>query len=230
MRWRLAILALLLAAGAARAQSRPAPPLPENLAEPFRPGWVVDARNGCWIWNSNPQPGETVTWSGPCPRGPAQGEGQGEWRGQGVSRFAGTLREGRLDGRGTVTWPNGNRYEGEWLDGRQEGRGTYTWANGSRYAGEWRDGRRSGPGTMIFPNGDRYEGAWRDGRRNGRGLYLWANGDRYEGEYRDDRPDGQGDYFIAAEQRWYRGSWIGGCHRGADGARASIARPLSDCP
>ncbi|MBS7789159.1 hypothetical protein KTR66_04090 [Roseococcus sp. SDR] len=236
MRWSLALLAMCCAAGLASAQNRPAPPLRENLAEPFRPGWVVDPRNGCWLWNSNPQPNETVTWSGACPRGPAQGQGRGEWRSQDggapamVSQFSGQMREGRLDGQATVTWPSGNRYEGAWMDGRQNGHGVYLWANGARYDGEWRDGRRQGHGVMLYPNGDRYEGRWRDGRFHGEGVYVWANGNRYEGEYRDDRADGQGAYFIAAEQRWYRGAWFSGCHLGPAGARASIARPLSDCP
>jgi hypothetical protein len=86
MRWHPALIALLLASGPALAQTqppaqpRPAPPPAESRAEPGRPGWKVDARNGCWVWNADPQPGETVTWSGRCPRGPAQGQGRGEWR------------------------------------------------------------------------------------------------------------------------------------------------------
>lgn len=213
MRWMLALIALLLAGPAALAQApaRPAPPPAESLAAPGRPGWMVAARNGCWVWNAFPSPGASVTWSGGCPRGPAQGQGQVEWRrmenGQPrVDRFTGTLREGRM-----------------------EGRGTYTRADGDRYEGEWRDGRMNGRGTRTSADGGRYEGEYRDGRLHGRGTITWANGDRYEGEWRDDRADGYGEYYIAAQRHWYRGPWTGGCYRGADG-RAAIGRPLAECP
>lgn len=195
MAWRLGFgVAVLLWGGLAWAQPpparpRPAPPAPESVAQPGRPGWTVDSRNGCWVWNPNPQPSETVTWSGACPRGPAEGQGAGEWRytenGQPrVARFSGPRREGRMEGRGTYTDANGNRYEGEWRDGRRHGRGTQTWPNGSRYEGEWRD----------------------------------------------DRPDGYGEGYNAAQRAWFRGTWVGGCHRGADGRRAAVVRPLSECP
>ena len=60
MRWMCLFLTL---AGAASAQPapperdhpRPAPPTAEAIAEPGRPGWTVDASNGCWVWNPNPQ-------------------------------------------------------------------------------------------------------------------------------------------------------------------------------
>ncbi|WP_431301447.1 hypothetical protein [Sediminicoccus sp. BL-A-41-H5] len=110
-------------------------------------------RTGCWLWNSNPQPNETVTWSGACPRGPAEGQGSGEWRSQDggappvVSRFSGQMREGRLDGQASVTWPHGNRYEGEWRDDRADGQGAHFIAAEQRwYRGAWFSGCHLGPG------------------------------------------------------------------------------------
>jgi hypothetical protein len=158
------------------ARVRPPAPPANSLAEPGRPGWSVDARNGCWVWNAHPQPGETVSWSGACPRGPAQGQGQGEWRwtegGQPrVQRFSGTRREGRMEGRGTYTWANGARYEGEYRDDRRHGRGTQTWANGYRYEGEWRDGRADGYGEYY----DAASGIWYRGQWTG-GCHRGANG------------------------------------------------------
>jgi hypothetical protein len=61
------------------AQARPAPPAADAIASVGHPGWTVDAGNGCWIWNPNPQQEETVRWSGACPEGPAQGEGVLVW-------------------------------------------------------------------------------------------------------------------------------------------------------
>ena len=35
---------------------------------------------GCWLWNPNPQPDETVTWSGGCTGGKRSGKGEEVWR------------------------------------------------------------------------------------------------------------------------------------------------------
>ena len=76
------ILALGAAPGLAQTphRSRPAPPSSDALAQSGRPGWVVDARNGCWVWAAEPPPGVTVSWIGACPHGPASGTGTVEWR------------------------------------------------------------------------------------------------------------------------------------------------------
>lgn len=235
----------------------PPPPSPDSLAQPGRPGWTVDARNGCWVWNDVPRPGETVTWDGACPRGPAEGPGSGEWRwtadGQArVARFEGPRREGRAHGPGIYIFANGNRYDGMYQDGRQQGRGVYTWANGDQYEGAFVDGRRTGRGTLTRANGDRYVGEYLDGQRHGQGrqtfaggdtyegsflgnkfhgqgVYVWRSGNRYSGEWKADRPDGQGEFYVATTRSTYRGTWVDGCYRGADGRRASAARPLSEC-
>ncbi len=211
MRCPLAVMTLLLAFAPVLAQARPAPPPPGSLAEPGRPGWTVDARSGCWLWNAMPQPGETVRWSGACPRGPAEGEGAGEWRvADGgtawVASFSGTLREGRMHGQGSYRWANGNRYEGEWRDGLGEPRGTFTVADGTSYEGEFRAGRPHGRATQTWPSGDRYEGEFRDGRRHGQGTLTFADGRRYAGEWRDDAGHGQGTLTMPDGRR-YEGEW-----------------------
>lgn len=189
----------------ASAQTRPAPPAPDLMASPGNPGWSVDARSGCWIWNPNPQPGEVVTWTAGCGSdGRASGSGNLEWRHDGkVERYSGEYRDGKRHGRGVHTWVDGGRYEGEFRDGKQHGRGVRTW------------------------NGERYEGEYRDDKQHGRGVYTWADGDRYEGEYRDGRPDGFGEARINGTR--YVGRWAGGCFRDGN-QRGAIGRPLSECP
>ncbi len=35
-----------------------------SLAAPAAAGeWIKDSRTGCAVWNPNPQPNETITWS-----------------------------------------------------------------------------------------------------------------------------------------------------------------------
>jgi hypothetical protein len=235
----------------------PAPPPPDTLAQPGRPGWTVDARNGCWVWNAAPQPGATVTWDGACPRGPAEGPGSGEWRwtadgralvarfegprvngrqhGQGIyispngDRYDGEYRDGVRHGRAVFTWANGDQYEGDYRDGQRTGRGTLTRANGNRYVGEFLDGQRHGQGRLTFPGGDTYEGNFRDNKFHGQGIYIWRSGNRYSGEWKADRADGQGEYYVADTRNWYRGTWVGGCIRRADGRRAAVGRDLAEC-
>jgi hypothetical protein len=164
----LALFMALLAISSASSQTRPASPAADEAAAPGHPGWAVDVRNGCWVWNSAPKAGETVTWSGSCsPDGRATGLGVAEWRHEQhselrTSRYEGELRDGKASGRGIYMYANGDRYEGEWRDNRLSGRGTYTYVTGGRYVGEWRNDRANGRGVYTGPDGDRYEGEWRE--------------------------------------------------------------------
>jgi len=38
-------------------------------------GWIADARTGCKVINLTPKPPETISWSGSCANGLAQGSG-----------------------------------------------------------------------------------------------------------------------------------------------------------
>lgn len=134
---------------------------------------MVDRRMGCWLWNPEPRAGETVSWSNDCGAdGRAEARGVREWRARsaGTSRFAGTMREGREDGRGTWSGPNGEGYLGNI--------GTDFFMVGafslglvvSRYEGEFREGVFHGLGTLVEV-GDDISAVYRDGvTRHGRGA------------------------------------------------------------
>src|SRR6266566_4744106 len=205
---RAAILVLIFAVTAALAQGRPAPPAEDVRAGLGRPGWSVDVRTACWIWNSDPKLGDTVQWTGSCePDGRAVGDGVAEWRTDGkvTARYEGQYRDGKAHGRGVFTFPSGVRYVGEFRDDKFNG-GLYIWPSGNRYEGEFRDGKMNGQGVYTMANGNRHIGEYRDDNRNGRGVSTWANGDRYVGEFRDDRPDGRGLFTVANGNR-YEGEW-----------------------
>lgn len=50
-------------------------------AEPI---WFEDSTKGCLVFNPNPQPNETVTWSGGCVDGNAEGVGEIVWYADGI--------------------------------------------------------------------------------------------------------------------------------------------------
>ena len=70
------------------------------------PCWMeVDNRPGCYVWNPNPQPEETVSWTGDCASGFAQGAGALTFSSAGGQEAVtgGRLRDGKLDGTWTIT-------------------------------------------------------------------------------------------------------------------------------
>ncbi len=145
MRTLLAILALILASPAALAG-----------------GWIADGKSGCKVWNPHPSLGETVTWTGPCKDGFADGKGVLDWvrAGNQFERDEGTWRAGRQTGEGKQTWPLGE-YNGQFLDSLPDGRGTLVLGE-RRYEGAFLRGKPDGSGVLTEPSGT-ISGTWHDG-------------------------------------------------------------------
>lgn len=127
-------------------------------------GYIAD-KNGCKIANPSPKPKESVTWSGGCKEGYAEGQGVMQWyddktRG---AMYEGTLVRGALSGQGKLTLPDGVTYDGGWLDGKQSGTGTLTAIDGGTYRGGWKNGQPDGPGVMRNANGEAVTGIWKEG-------------------------------------------------------------------
>ena len=76
------------------------------------------------------------------------------------------------------------KYRGEILDGKPNGLGTLTLPNGENYVGEWKDGERHGQGTHLSPDGKKYEGEWKDDKKHGLGTETYPNGSKYVGEFK----------------------------------------------
>ncbi|MFO1084882.1 MAG: hypothetical protein U1E21_09980 [Reyranellaceae bacterium] len=116
------------------------------------PDWIVANTTHCKLWNGCPQLDERATWTAACVGGFAERRGVTMWfqGGRPGDRYEGTMRAGRMDGRGILTKRNGDRYEGDWRDDRRNGRGVYSYANGGRYEGEWRDDERNGNGIISL--------------------------------------------------------------------------------
>jgi len=223
----VAVTSLIVPLIPAQAQNRPPPPPAEARAAPNHPGWSIDSRSGCWVWNDTPEQNDSVTWTGTCaPDGRATGHGTIEWRwGDQVSRYEGDLSEGKRNRHGVID-NGGIHFEGEWQNDRANGHGVIIWPNGDRYDGEFRDGQPSGHGVGIATDGTRYDGEMADGKPNGHGVSTWTDGDRYDGNWRDGLPDGYGEASIKGQA--YRGTWTAGCYQDGD-RKTALIRPASEC-
>ncbi|XP_041806349.1 alsin-like isoform X4 [Chelmon rostratus] len=89
------------------------------------------------------------------------------------------------------------KYTGGWLAGRVHGRGTMKWPDGQMYSGNFKNGLEDGYGECIIPNKtlnkpDIYQGHWREGKIHGFGKYKYASGEVYEGCFSDGQRHGYG--------------------------------------
>jgi hypothetical protein len=126
--------------------------------------WIADKR-GCKVANTFPRAGETITWSGSCKDGFADGHGIVQWflDGKEDDRYEGDLKMGWAEGHGVLSKSDGGKYSGEWKHSIQEGNGRYEAPDGSFYDGEWKNGKPHGQGQYRRPDGKVFIGEWVDG-------------------------------------------------------------------
>ena len=110
------------------------------------------------------------------------------WKGFGDKethpKYTGDVKNGKPDGQGTETFPDGSKYIGEWIGGKPTGQGTQTYYDGDKYVGLFKDGKYHGQGTYTFSYGGKFVGEFKDDNRwngirydkNGNIIYIVANG------------------------------------------------------
>jgi hypothetical protein len=143
--------------------------------------WIADS-HGCKVANTFPRPGETITWTGKCKDGYADGDGVLQWflNGQLDDRFEGHLAMGWAEGRGALAKTDGGKYIGDWKHSMQEGSGRYEAPDGSWYQGEWKNGMPNGQGEYRQADGRSFVGEWVDG--------VYQSGEPEEQD-QDEQPD-----------------------------------------
>src|SRR3954462_8225955 len=79
--------------------------------------WVADS-HGCKVANPHPQPIESISWTGACKDGYAEGPGKVLWFSQGKANgmTSGTFKRGKLSGTASVTLPHAV-FQRSWLPG-----------------------------------------------------------------------------------------------------------------
>jgi hypothetical protein len=152
-----------------------------------------------------------------------QPHGQGKYvAANGDYIYEGSYVNGKGQGKGKMTWKNGEFYEGDCVNGLREGKGKYTMPNGDVYVGEHKEGVWHGKGKLTYANGKVEEGIWNygemepkpviigpgkakfewndrtyvgayvNGKRTGKGKLTTLNGEVYEGDFVDGQRHGKG--------------------------------------
>ncbi|MFO1247123.1 MAG: hypothetical protein U1E93_02625 [Alphaproteobacteria bacterium] len=136
--------------------------------------WLKDG--ACALYSAGAGSGDTVSWTGACVDGYAEGLGTATFTHDGQTQsFTANFKRGVIpDGHVITRWGAGWSYDGDTVGGRFQG-----------------------PGILTTDAADRFEGQWQDGKMNGFGLLRRANGERYAGDWKDDKPNGLGELFHA---------------------------------
>jgi hypothetical protein len=130
--------------------------------------WTEDAQ-GCKHAPSAAASRETITWTGGCVDGWADGPGEQKWWLQDrlSATFTGTKVRGQAEGVGTWQSASGLRYDGDFKNGMRHGKGRLQWPDGTHYEGEFTAHQLNGAGVMVFNNGHRYAGHFDQGLLRG---------------------------------------------------------------
>jgi hypothetical protein len=191
---------------AASAAGRPPPTDPEvagpasgergawrtKVQQVFDPSTRTLSRRVYTIWDLDPSRDLDFDWTPDRPAadkaGRISGTGHLVWRIKGkptydrtsvFATYSGTIRNGRLDGRGTYLDHTGLFYKGEWRNGLMQGAGTLKLPGGDEYVGHFHAGKANGAGRYIDVTGETYEGPYIAGHRHGRGKTTLPNGRSY---------------------------------------------------
>ncbi|XP_063693685.1 uncharacterized protein LOC134825439 [Bolinopsis microptera] len=73
---------------------------------------------------------------------------------KGGAKYYGEIVDFKRQGRGIMTYPDGDLYDGFFNAGVKEGQGTQKWLDGSFYQGPFKEGKRHGKGVHQWPTGE----------------------------------------------------------------------------
>ena len=153
--------------------------------------WMeIAQRPECYVWNENPQPADSVTWTGECAGGLAQGTGTLTWTSDGNQQTeTGRLQNGTYNGYWVIRFPSGQIQEGPYVDGEQNGHWVLRFADGGVSEGPYVNSERNGHWVLRYADGDVAEGPFVDGEMNGHWI-IRSRSIIQEGPYVDGKRDG----------------------------------------
>jgi hypothetical protein len=171
--------------------------VPASAQAPYEM-WATDPATGGKICVMAMAEGLTLvsaSWSGPLVSGKAEGKGTlnftyKEKNGTETKAQAdGEMKAGKLDGRISIKWSDGDMFDGDYKAGLRDGKGLYKWASGQTYDGDWKASKMEGKGVMKLADGRTYEGDFKAGQQEGYGVGRGADGQViHDGQWKDGMP------------------------------------------
>ena len=104
----------------------------------------------------------------------------------------GIFEYGKLHGDGCIRYPDGRKEEGSFRHGELHGNGKRTLSDGEVHEGIFDDGYFSGKGSIQYPNGRRDEGVFRMRVLHGEGKITFPDGRKLEGMFENGLLHGMG--------------------------------------
>ena len=80
-------------------------------------------------------------------------------------KYKGQVENGKPNGQGTYTNPDGEKYVGEWKDGEKHSKGTFTFTDGRQNIGEYKNDKEWN--VKHYNTYGKYIGSWVNG--------VWQN-------------------------------------------------------
>ena len=117
---------------------------------------ALTGQPGCYVWDNYLITDQTMTWTGTCSAGRAQGEGTLKW-----------------------VWEDGEKTlesTGSLTDGKQHGKWVGRDGKGTVGEGPYVDGKAHGPWVLRLADGGVQEGPYLEGKKHGQWVVRWADG------------------------------------------------------
>ena len=161
------------------------------------PCWIeLTNLPGCYIFNPNYNPPETVTWSGDCRDTDrvAVGSGTETWnQADGTDIGTGALVNGKPHGRWVEKTAEVGTFESHYLDGNLNGY-SVEFVDGETSKGSYLDGKRNGRWVMHYDDGGSMDGSYWKDKKAGPRVIHGPNGGIVEGRYVADKKHGRWTY------------------------------------
>ena len=157
--------------------------------------WMeMTGQPGCYVRNPSLAPDATVTWTGECSAGRAEGEGTLKWvweDGEKTSESTGSLTDGRKHGQWVLRLWDGNVAEGPYVNGKEHGQWVLRSESGEVQKGPYVEGKQQGQWVWQSPTGAVWEGPLVDGKRHGFWMERDGDGGSRAGPYVGGKKHGQ---------------------------------------
>ena len=139
---------------------------------------------GCYVWVDYLILNQTVTWTGVCSGGRAQGEGTLKWvweDGEKTLESTGSLTKGKRHGEWVVRLADGAVHEGPYVEGKRHGQWVFRDAAGGVNKGPYVEGKMHGQWVRRGAGGSVWEGPYVEHKRHGHWVVRSADGTVEEG-------------------------------------------------